>query len=122
MNKQSQRGMTTIGWIVVIALFGSIVLTGFKIIPMYLEYFNVQSLMDGLAKDTEVDPRSKRDLWVAFSKRLRVNQVTSIKQENVTFSRKDGVTTVNLDYRVEKPWIAQLFLGARFQYTVEINR
>ena len=122
MNTKSQRGMTTIGWIVVIALFSSILLTGFKIIPMYLEYFNVQSLMDGLAKDTSVDARSKRDLWIAFNKRLRVNQVTSIKREDVTFSRKDGVTTVKLEYRVEKPWIAQLFLGAQFQHSVEIKR
>jgi Tfp pilus assembly major pilin PilA len=123
MNKQSQQGMTTAGWIIVIAIFGSIVLTGFKIIPMYLEYFNVQSIMDGLAADESIDPRSKRDLWKGLEKRLQVNQINSIAREDVSFSRsKEGITTVKVGYDVTKPWIAQLYIGARFSHSVEIKR
>lgn len=123
MKKQSQQGMTTIGWILVIALFGSIVLTGFKIIPMYLEYLNVQSIMNGIAQDTSIDARSKRDLWGAMEKRFYINQIRDIKRNNVSFSRsKDGVTTVKVDYKVEKPWVAQMYLGAHFTHSVEINR
>ena len=57
MNRHSQQGLTTIGWIVVIAIFGSIVLTSFKILPMYLEFFNVKAVMEAVAQDTELDPR-----------------------------------------------------------------
>lgn len=122
MNRNTQKGMTTIGWIAVIAIFSSILLTIFKVLPMYLEYFQVKSVIDGVAVDTNVDPRSKRDLWTAISKRLLINQATSVKREDVSFTRKDGVTTITVDYRVEKPYIAQLFIGANFVYSVEVNR
>lgn len=122
MNRHSQKGMTTIGWIIVIAIFGSIVLTGLKILPMYLDYFNVKSVVDSVVTDSSLDPKSKRDLWTAISKRLLINQVRGIQRENVSFSRKEGITTIVVDYNVEKPYIAQLYLGAHFTYTAEIKR
>ncbi len=122
MNRHSQQGLTTIGWIVVIAIFGSIVLTGFKILPMYMEYFQVKSVMDSVVEDTSLDPKSRKDLWTAINKRLYINSVRDLKKEDFTFSRKDGVTTITADYEVRKPYIAELFIGANFTYSVEINR
>ena len=73
MNRHSQQGLTTIGWIVVISIFGSIVLTGFKILPMYLEFYNVKAVMEAVAQNPEIDPKSKRDLWSAIEKNMRIN-------------------------------------------------
>ena len=114
--------MTTIGWILIIAIFSSILLTGFKVLPFYLEYFQVRSVLDSVVEDQSLDPKSKRQLWEAINKRLRVNQSRSVKREHLTFVRKDAVTTITVAYRVEKPYIAQLFIGADFEYSVEIKR
>lgn len=122
MNRHSQQGLTTIGWIAVIAIFGGIVLTGFKILPMYLEYFNVQAVMEAVAQDHQVDARSKRDLWAALEKNLRINSVRELKKEDFSFVRKDGVTTMTVDYEVRKPYFAELFIGANFIHSVVINR
>ncbi len=122
MKYHSQSGLTTIGWLIAIALFGSIVLTGFKILPMYMDYMNVQSVMESVAEDTSIDPKSRTDLWKAINKRLYINSIRDMKKEDFTFSRKDGVTTITADYEVRKPYVAQLFLGAHFKYSVEINR
>ena len=122
MKKSSQQGMTTIGLIIVIAIFGSIVLTGFKILPMYLEYNQVKSILDAVAVDVEIDPKSKSDLWEGIRKRLKINQVDTLKREHVSFNREDGVTIITADYEVRKPYIAQLFLGAHFVYSVSTNR
>ena len=122
MNRQSQQGLTTVGWILVIAIFGGIVLTIFKVVPMYLEYFQVKSVLESVVTDDTIDPRSKRDLWNAIQKRLVINQAKSVKRENLTFKRAENVTTITVDYKVEKPYIAQLFIGAHFVYSVEIDR
>lgn len=122
INKHKQQGLTTVGWIVVIAIFGSIVLTGFKVLPMYMEFLSVKSVMESVAEDTSLDPKSKKDLWEAISKRLYVNSVRELKKEDFAFTRKDGVTTITADYEVRKPYIAQLFIGANFVHSVEINR
>lgn len=122
MNRHSQQGLTTIGWIAVIAIFGGIVLTGFKVLPMYLEFFNVQAVMETVAQNSKVDARSKRDLWSALEKNLRINSVRGMKKENFSFVRKDGSTTMTVDYEVRKPYFADLFIGANFTHSVVINR
>lgn len=122
MNKHSQQGLTTIGWLAVIAIFGSIVLTGFKVLPMYLEYFQVKSVMDSVVEDTSIDPKSRADLWRAISKRLVINSIRDMKKEDFSFVRKDGVTIITTDYEVRKPYVAQLFIGGHFTYSVEIRR
>lgn len=122
MKRQDQQGMTTISVIIVIAIFGMIILTGFKILPMYMEYYQVKSVLDSIAQDPEIDPKSKKDIRDALWKRLYVNSVRDLKQENFTLVREDGVTTITADYEVRKPYVAQLFIGAHFVYSVEITR
>lgn len=122
MNKHSQQGLTTIGWIVVIAIFGSIVLTGFKILPMYLEFFNVKAAMEAVAQNPAIDDRSKRDLWAAINSNLLINSVRDLKKEDFSFVREDDVTTMTVDYEVRKPYVGPLFIGANFTYSIEIRR
>ena len=122
INKNSQQGLTTIGWLAFIGLFGLIVVSGFKVLPMYLDYFTVKSVMDGLTQDESVDARSKRDLWETAYKRLLINQVLGIERENFTFIRENSVTTMTVDYEVRKPYLGELFIGAHFVYSVEIER
>ncbi len=122
MNTQSQRGITTISLIVIIALASLILLNVFRAVPMYLDFMNVKQVMEAVAADQNVDPRSKRELWVALSKRLKLNNLRDMKKEHFTFARKDNVTTMTVDYEVRKPYVADLYLGANFVHSVDINR
>lgn len=122
MNKHSQQGLTTIGWILIIGIFGLLVVTGFKILPMYLDFFTVKSVMETTAADDAIDAKSKRDLWAAISRRLQINSIRDMKKEDFSFTRKDSITTMTVDYEVRKPYLAELFIGAHFTYSVEINR
>ena len=48
---KQQRGMTFIGWVVVLALVISYVLIGIKVVPAYIEYFSVTKVLATMAKD-----------------------------------------------------------------------
>lgn len=122
MNRHSQTGLTTVGWIVVIAIFGSIVLTGLKIMPLYMDFYGVKSVMESVASDPEVDPRSKKALWAAIGKRLLINSIRDMKREDFSIEFVEGKTIITVDYEVRKPYIAQLFIGANFVHTIEFTR
>ncbi len=127
MKHHNQKGMTTLGWIIVIAVFGFIVVTGFKILPLYLDFMNVKNAMAAVERRAEegsnnIDPRSKRDLWVALANQLRINSVYGLKKENFKFQRKDGVTTITVDYEARKPYFDRMFIGAHFVHSVDINK
>lgn len=122
MKKSSQQGMTTLGWILVIAVAGMIVLTGLKVIPMYMEYYQVRSVMDSVVTDTSLDPRSKKELSDAIIKRLLINSIRYIKREHLSIDRENDKTIVSIEYEVRQPYVDQLFIGGNFSYSVVIDR
>ena len=51
MNKiyrldKRQRGISTVGWLVVVAIFGLLVVTFFKVFPMYYGNFKLKSALE----------------------------------------------------------------------------
>ncbi len=117
-----QQGLSFVGWMAMVAIFGFLLLSFFKVFPIYNEYFTIQSVLQGLIKDEKVDFKSKRAIWESLQKRLGVNQVLSIKAENLTIQRKDGKTTITISYRTQRPYIGNLFIGGNFTESVVIDR
>ena len=117
-----QQGLSFVGWMAMVAIFGFLLLSFFRVFPIYNEYFTIQSVLKGLTKDEKVDFKSKRAIWESLQKRLGVNQVSAIKPENVTIQRKDGKTTITISYRTQRPYIGNLFIGGNFTESVVINR
>ena len=117
-----QQGLSFVGWMAMVAIFGFLILSFFKVFPIYNEYFAIQSVLQGLTKDEKVDFKSKRAIWESLQKRLYVNEVRSIKSENLTIQRKDGKTTITISYRTQRPYIGNLFIGGNFTESVVINR
>jgi hypothetical protein len=127
MNKisgtgQRQKGLSFVGWMALVAIFGLLILSFFKVFPIYNEYFTIQSVLTGLTKDEKVDFKSKRAIWNSLSKRLAVNEVYAITPENVTIERKDGKTTITVSYRTQRPYIGNLFIGGIFTESVVTDR
>ncbi len=120
--KRRQRGLSSVGWLLVAAIFGLLVITFFKVFPMYYDNFKVKSSLEALAGDDSVDPKSKRAIWDSLSKRLYINEVRTITRENVQMERKDGRTTVTVSYEVKDDYIGNLFIGGRFVERVVIDR
>jgi len=75
-----------------------------------------------LSHDTEVDAKSKREIWQSLQKRLFVDEVRSITRENVTMQRKDGKTTVTVSYEQRDDLIGNLFIGGSFVESIVIER
>ena len=117
-----QQGLSFVGWMALVAIFGLLILSFFKIFPIYNENFTIQAVLTGIAEDEKIDVKSKRAIWGSLKKRLAVNEVYSIKPENVTIERKDGKTTVTITYETRRPYISNLFIGGNFTESVVINR
>lgn len=117
-----QKGMSTVGIIVVVGIFGLLVVTFFKVFPMYYGNFKLKAALEAMQQDSELDPKSKRAIWDSLSKRLFVDEVRSIRRENVKLARKDGKTTITVTYETRDDLFGNLFIGASFNESVVINR
>ena len=120
--RNRQKGISAVGWIVVAAIFGLLLVTFFKVFPMYYDNFKLRAALESMKDDTAVDSKSKRAIWTSLQKRLFIDEVRSIKLENVTMVRKDGKTTITVTYEAQDDYIGNLFIGARFVEQVVIDR
>ena len=121
-SRHRQKGMSSFGWIVVAGIFGFLLITFFKVFPMYYDSYKVGSAMEALRLDETVDAKSKREIWKSLSKRLYINEVRHITREHVTMERKDGKTTVTVSYEKRDNYVGNLFIGGRFVESIVIDR
>ena len=121
LNKR-QQGLSSVGWIAVVGFFGLLIVTFFKVFPMYYDNFKVSSVLESMQQDSNLDPKSKRAIWESLNKRLHIDDVKGIKRENVTMERKDGRTTVTVTYETRDDYVGNLFIGAKFKEVMVIDR
>ena len=115
---RSQRGITLIGFVVILALVGVLAYLGMKVFPIYEQFFSVRSAMKGVSGEPgvgEMDPAKIKDL---FFRRLYVNYADEdLKPENVKVERKDNGYTMTVNYEVRRPLINDLDIVGKFNET-----
>ncbi len=121
MNIRKQRGLTLIGFLIVLGIGLFFAYTGMKIIPAYLEYnalVNALTTVQNEPGAADMPPwrirdRIQRSLWVSYAS-------DNIKNENIRISRNDGVK-IQVAYEVRKPWIGNIDLMLHFNKTVTLR-
>ncbi|MDQ3617151.1 MAG: DUF4845 domain-containing protein [Pseudomonadota bacterium] len=120
--KRTQRGMTLIGFIIVLAVVGVFVYMGMKLIPMYSEYYAVKRALASLSADpamANAEPARIRDL---FFRKLYVSYAENIKPEHLKIQRKDAGFEMIVDYEIRKPLIGNLDVVGKFHAVEELRR
>lgn len=119
MNKNKQAGMSgwgTLGVVILLGFFGLIVL---KMTPVYLEAFNVQSVIEKLQEDRDALAGSKRDIRETILKRFSINQVRSVNKDHIEIEKSSELIKVTVKYERREGIIANVDAVASFEYGFE---
>lgn len=120
-SKTKQQGLTLLGFMMVLFVIGIFAFVGFKLFPVYTEYYSVVADMKGVAAEpgiAQTDPVMVRD---KLFRRFYISYVTSVKPENVKIKRDKGYN-LTVTYEVRKPLIYNLDFVAKFDKTVDLTR
>lgn len=120
--KRTQRGMTLIGFLMVLVVAGIFAYMAMKVVPMYIEYFAVKDAAEGVAQESGVTEMDATRIENLFFRRLDVSYADSVKRENVKIVRKDAGFVLTIDYEVRKPLVSNLDIVGHFELTKEIKR
>ncbi|MFT5504068.1 MAG: hypothetical protein ACI845_001400 [Gammaproteobacteria bacterium] len=121
-RRYRQLGVSAPSWLVIASIFGFLLITFFKVFPMYYENYQLGAALNSVQQDQSVDPKSKKALWESLKKNMFVQEVRSIGRENVEITRKDGVTTITIQYETKDDYVGNLTIGAKFTETIQIQR
>ncbi len=119
--RNSQRGITLLGFIIVLAVVGLFAYVGMKLFPMYSEYYSVRSAMKGLANEPGIgntDPRKIQDL---FFRRLYISYAENVKPAHVKIERVGNGWKMSVNYEVRKPLIYNLDVVGKFSATEDLT-
>jgi hypothetical protein len=83
---RNERGLTMIGFIFVAAVVVVVALVGFRVLPAYIEYFQVQKSLQGSLDDSETG--SLAEVRRNFDRRIGASYVDSVRPTDVTVSRQ----------------------------------
>jgi hypothetical protein len=120
--KRNQRGITLLGFIILLAVVGVFLYVGMKVVPMYMEFYSVKRSLSDMAKESDIaqaDPATIRD---RFNRRMNVSYVENIQPENIKFARNERGLTVIVEYEVRRPLIANLDVVGRFKAEQEMRK
>jgi hypothetical protein len=120
--KHAQKGMTLIGFIVVLGVVGMFAYMGMKVVPMYSEFYGVKQAMNGLAEEPGVSSMDANRIKASFFRRLNVGYVEHVKLENVKLARKEAGWQIVVEYEVRRALIANLDVVGRFHAEKELKR
>lgn len=116
-----QRGMTAIGWLMVLGLIAFFSLIGLRLVPVYLEYFSVVTALESLKKNSDVSSDAPRQVVDALMRRLDISDVKNVKPANVKVLNEGGALKVAVNYEVRVPLMGNLDALATFDKSVELR-
>jgi hypothetical protein len=120
--KRTQKGMTLIGFIIVLAVAGLFAYIGMKLVPMYTEFYGVKKAMASLANEPGIATMSPPQIKDLFYRRMYINYAENVKTSDVTLTRKDAGWMMVVDYEVRRPVIANLDVVGKFHAEKELAR
>ena len=115
-----QRGMTAIGWLLVLVIIGFFVLLALRMVPAYLDYYKVVSTLDGLESESGFsNPGEIRRL---LERRFEISFVDAITPQDVEIKSKGNNYIVTAAYEKSEHIVGNVYVVMDFEKTVEVKR
>ena len=98
--RQSQRGLSIVGLILILFLVVVVVVFGMKLIPSFIEFRAAKTAIDAIAQQNPGSPLEVRKL---FDARAIIDDITSVKATDLDISKDGSQVVIGFAYRKEIP-------------------
>lgn len=114
-----QRGMTLGGLMFLMLLVGFAAYSAFRVLPAYIDYWTVRSILRGIATQPELDRIKERELRERFARELRLNNVTVVDANGLVIERVANGVLLSTEFSAKKPFIGAVNLCMDFVVRVD---
>jgi Domain of unknown function (DUF4845) len=102
-----EHGLSLIGFVFMLAILGFVLIVGFKLIPAYIEYFTVKKVLASMAQSGDTKG-SVTEIKRAFDRRASIDDISSIKGEDLDVSKEGGNVVIIANYSIKVPLFANV--------------
>jgi hypothetical protein len=117
---RQQEGLTFVSLLLVLAVVGFFAYIGIKLTPVYLENFSVSSSLKSLEEE-ESQGLAVGELRSRLLKRLEINNVSHVTEDNIRIRSEANSKTVTVQYEVQQPFYGNISLLISFEDSVTLS-
>lgn len=122
MNRHRQRGVTALGWVVILGIIGVFAIAALRLLPIYLEYYRVSSVLTSLRADKAAGVEGKNEIRRYIEKRFDIDAINRLKFTDVTITGQSENYLVRAKYDARTPFIGNVDFILSFDKSVEVPR
>ena len=120
--KQRQRGMTFLGMVTILVILGAALYAGIRLVPVFLEYTKVARALEQVRDEHSAVDTNAQLIRNSLERRWDVEDIKSIGWKEVEIKKSNEGFDVKAVYQVEQPFIANVYLLAKFDKSVVIQQ
>ena len=119
---RSQKGMTMLGWVVVLTIVAFLASTAFKVGPHYMDYWSLEKSIKSVETDRALGISTVSDFYSHVDKMMSVNGIRDLNLDEALDIKMEGNEfLVHLKYEKREPLIENLDLVAKFDKEFRIR-
>lgn len=117
------KGITLIGFVMLLCVLGFFAYLAMRLIPMYVEYFGVVKSMEQVRSEPGSATKSldqlRRDLIFKFN--TQYVDETAVPPQSITLKREGGGATLRVAYEKRVPFFYNLDLVGTFDKSMNLS-
>lgn len=118
-----QKGMTFLGWIGTILIVLLFALATLRLVPAYLQFFKIQSVLRDLPAQMETESNvSPTAIKQYVAKRFDIEAVTIMTSRDLEIERRNESFNVVADYEHKVPFLGNVSFLLDFKTEGEVRR
>ncbi|HTN32030.1 MAG TPA: DUF4845 domain-containing protein [Pseudomonas sp.] len=111
----TQKGLSLLGWLMVLAVVAFFASTALKVVPHYLDYLSMEKVIASVATDQAAQIHSVGDFYTHVGKGMQVNNIRDLDlRQALTVKVENQYFHARLQYEKREPLIRNLDLVVRF--------
>lgn len=112
---RSQKGLSVLSWLMVLAVVAFLASSAFKMLPHYFDYMSMEKIITSVGQEHAGDIRSVTDFYGHVTKGMQVNNIRDMRLRDVlTVSLENSEFHAHLKYEKREPLIENLDLVVHF--------
>lgn len=117
-----ERGMTTLGMVILVAFIGLCAFAALRLTPVYLNYMKVVGVVNGVHEEFDGRNPTRSALRNSITRRFDVESVGEITARDITVTAVDGGFEVRAEYAHVAPFIANVSFSVHFDKKALVRR
>ncbi len=119
--RRHQRGITTLGWIILLIPVAIVFYAGIRVAPIYLNYMKVTHTLEQVATEVPNETASADGIRNVVGKHFDVDAVEFPDVKDIKITRIDSVWQLEAVYDDQAPLFANIFILISFDKVVKLK-